>query len=85
MIDTNAGVCAVSRHIVIRRDARVERIRRIDPTHLQIDTVVDDPIMLLEPWRWHVTDERSTFGWFERECDSDRDGRDQEPDLTPPK
>jgi hypothetical protein len=63
----------------------LERIRLIDPTHLQIDTVIDDPIMLLEPWRWHVTYERSTFGWFERECDSDRDGRDQEPDLTPPK
>ena len=62
----------------------VERIRRINPTHLEIETVIEDPVMLAAPWRWRATYERSTLGWFERECDSDRDGRDQEPDLTPP-
>jgi hypothetical protein len=63
----------------------VERIRLIEPNRLQIETTIEDPDVLLEPLRLRATYERSTFGWFERECDSDRDGRDQEPDLTPPK
>ncbi len=63
----------------------VERIRLIEPARLQIDTVVEDPVILREPWRARRIYERSTIGWFEQECESDRDGRDQEPDLTPPK
>jgi hypothetical protein len=63
----------------------VERVRRVAPTRLEIETMIEDPVMLREPLRYRATYERSTFGWFDRECDSDRDGRDQEPDLTPPK
>jgi hypothetical protein len=62
-----------------------ERIRRIDRTHLQIDTVVEDPIVLRSPWRYSRTYERSDGSWFERYCDNNRDGNDSEPDLTPPK
>ena len=73
------GVLSTSRtHIV-------ERMRKLDATHLQIDTVLDDPEMLLEPFRRSRIFERSTLGWFDRECSNDRDGSDQEPDLTPPK
>jgi len=63
----------------------VERMRRIEPARLQIDTLIEDPVVLREPWRYSMTYQRSTVGWMEQECDSDRDGRDQEPDLTPPK
>jgi hypothetical protein len=63
----------------------IERIRRIEPARLQIETVIEDPVILSEPWRSRTTYERSTVGWFESECENDRDGRDQEPDLTPPK
>jgi hypothetical protein len=61
-----------------------ERLRKLDASHLQIDTVVDDPEMLLEPLRVSRVYERSEFGWFDRTCTNDRDGGDQEPDLTPP-
>lgn len=62
-----------------------ERIHQ-DKSHLQIDTVVEDPIALRAPWRYSRIYERSDSGFFERECggDNDRDGNDQEPDLTPP-
>lgn len=63
----------------------VERLRKIDATHLQIDTVLDDGTMLREPWRRRRVYERSAFGWFDRTCTNDRDGIDQEPDLTPPR
>lgn len=63
----------------------VERMRKLDATHLQIDTSIEDPDMLLEPFRRSRVFERSTLGWFDRACSSDRDGNDQEPDLTPPK
>ena len=62
-----------------------ERIRRFDRTHLQIDTVVEDPIVLLAPWRYSRIYERSDGSWFERYCDHNRDGNDSEPDLSPPK
>jgi hypothetical protein len=61
-----------------------ERIRRIDPTRLQIDTIVEDPVMLRTPWRYTRVYERSNAGHFERYCDNNRDGNDGEPDLTPP-
>jgi len=61
-----------------------ERIRRVDATHLRIDTVVEDPVMLRTPWRSSRVYERSDAGHFERYCDNNRDGDDGEPDLTPP-
>ncbi len=61
-----------------------ERIRRVDATHLRIDTVVEDPLMLQTPWRYSRVYERSDAGHFERYCDNNRDGNDDEPDLTPP-
>jgi hypothetical protein len=63
----------------------VERIHLADRTHLQIDTVVEDPLILQAPWRHTRIYERSDSGWFERYCDNNRDGNDAEPDLTPPK
>ena len=63
-----------------------ERLHRNDSNHLQIDTVVEDPIALRVPWRYTRIYERSDTGFFERECDANnRDGNDQEPDLTPPR
>jgi hypothetical protein len=63
-----------------------ERLHRIDTNHFQIDTVVEDPIALRTPWRYTRIYERSDTGFFERECDvNNRDGNDQEPDLTPPR
>jgi hypothetical protein len=61
----------------------VERIRLIDARQLQIETTVEDPVMLTAPWRYTRTYAR-TSEWFERSCDNDRDGQDREPDLTPP-
>jgi hypothetical protein len=61
----------------------VERIRLVDAQHLQIETTVEDPVMLAAPWRYTRTYAR-TSEWFERTCDYDRDGQDREPDLTPP-
>lgn len=62
----------------------VERIALADRTHLRIDTVVEDPVLLRAPWRYSRIYERSDGRWFERYCDSNRDGADSEPDLTPP-
>ena len=63
-----------------------ERLHRTDKNHLQIDTVVEDPIALRMPWRYSRIYERSDTGFFERECEANnRDGNDQEPDLTPPR
>jgi hypothetical protein len=61
-----------------------ERIRLRDKDHLQIDTVVEDPVTLLEPWRTNRVYERSHAGFFDRVCDNNRDGNDEEPNLTPP-
>jgi hypothetical protein len=63
-----------------------ERIRLTDKDHLQIDTVVDDPIALKAPWRYRRIYERSNAGFFERIClDNNRDLNGGEPDLAPPK
>jgi hypothetical protein len=61
----------------------VERIRLVDTQRLQIETTVEDPVMLAAPWRYTRTYSR-TSEWFERSCDNDRDGQNREPDLTPP-
>jgi hypothetical protein len=62
----------------------IERIRLLDPTHLRIDTTVEDPVMLVKPWTTTRVYERSSAGPFERYCDNNRDADDREPDLTPP-
>ena len=62
----------------------VERIHLEDKQHLQIDTVVEDPIALKAPWRYSRIYERSTLGVFEKVCDNNRDADDGEPDLTLP-
>jgi hypothetical protein len=74
---TNGVFTSAKTHII-------ERIRRTDRTHLQIDTIVEDPLVLLESWRYRRIYERSDAGSFERYCESNRDGNDSEPDLTPP-
>jgi hypothetical protein len=88
VIDTNAIEAGVPLSPGIPSSGKmqvVERIRRVGPSRIEIETVIEDPVMLREPWRNRATYERSTFGWFDRRCGNDRDGRDQEPDLTPPK
>jgi hypothetical protein len=62
-----------------------ERIFLRDRDHLQIDSVVVDPVALREPWRrTHVYDRREPH-FFERVClDNNRDRDGGEPDLTPP-
>jgi hypothetical protein len=61
-----------------------ERIHRTDANHLQIDTAVEDPVALTAPWRYSRIYERTDPVFLETECEVNRDGNDQEPDLTPP-
>ena len=63
-----------------------ERIYLKDKDHLQIDTVVEDPIALKAPWRYSRIYERSNSGFFERVClDNNREVNGGEVNLTPPK
>ncbi len=60
-----------------------ERIHLKDKDHLQIDTVVDDPVALKAPWRYRRLYDRSDSGFFERVClDNNRDVNGGAPDLT---
>ena len=62
-----------------------ERIRLRDRTHLQIDTVVEDPVALTAPWRFSRVYERIAPRFFENHCqDNNRDVNGDEPNLTPP-
>jgi hypothetical protein len=61
-----------------------ERIHLKDKSHLQIETVVEDPIALKAPWRYSRIYEHSDLGFFELVCDNNRDVDDGEPNLTPP-
>jgi hypothetical protein len=62
-----------------------ERIHLKDATHLQIDSVVDDPLALRMPWRRTHVYERSDSGFFERVClDNNRDRIEGGTDLRPP-
>ena len=62
-----------------------ERIRLRDRTHLEIASVVEDPVALTMPWRRTHVYERSDIGFFERIClDNNRDRDRADPDLTPP-
>ena len=63
-----------------------ERIHLKDKDHLQIDTVVEDPIALKAPWRYSRIYERSNSGFFERVClDNNRDVTAPSVNLTPPR
>lgn len=63
-----------------------ERIRRTASDRLQIDTTVDDPVALREPWKITRVYTRTAPVFFERICqDNNREGRGDMPDLTPPK
>ena len=62
-----------------------ERIRLRDRTHLQIDTVVEDPVMLTAPWRFSRVYDRTTPQFFDNHCqENNRDVNGDEPNLTPP-
>ncbi len=64
----------------------IERIHLKDATHVQIDTVVDDPGALRRPWRYTRIYQRLTSGMSEYVClDNDREPDGNEPDLTPPR
>jgi hypothetical protein len=68
------------------RAAVTERIHLVDPGHLQIDTTVEDPVALLEPWKIRRVYERTAPVFFERICqDNNREGHGDLPNLTPPK
>ena len=61
-----------------------ERIQLQDKEHLRIETVIEDPEALSEPWRYTLTYNRSDTGVPEAyNCDNDRDSKG-EPDLSPP-
>jgi len=63
-----------------------ERIRRVAIDRLQIDTTVDDPVALMEPWKITRVYMRAAPVFFERICqDNNREGRGDMPDLTPPR
>lgn len=63
----------------------IERIRRLDTKHLQIDTVIEDPEALKGPWRHTRVYERSDPTFFERICqDNNRDINGGEPNLAVP-
>jgi hypothetical protein len=62
-----------------------ERIRLRDPSHLQIDTTVEDPVALRAPWRYSRTYEQTTGGFLDHVClDNNRDHTGGHPDLTLP-
>jgi hypothetical protein len=63
-----------------------ERIMLKDPTHLQIDTVVTDPVALKTPWHYTRIYNRSPTNMRDDVClENNRDPNGGEPDLTPPK
>ena len=90
------GGCTLSSHQAIdprgnvpayadRSTQVTERIRLRDRTHLQIDTVVEDPVALTAPWRYSRVYERIAPRFFENHCqDNNRDVNGDEPNLTPP-
>jgi hypothetical protein len=62
----------------------VERISRVDHDHMLVDTVVDDPGALAEPWHYSFVYIRSDTEFIESYyCDDNRDANG-EPDLQPP-
>lgn len=66
--------------------ARVtERIRLRDRAHLEIASVVEDPVALTMPWRRTHVYEQTNIGFFEHICmDNNRDRDGADPDLVPP-
>jgi hypothetical protein len=62
-----------------------ERIHLVERDRLQIDTVVEDQLALLEPWKITRVYTRTAPVFFERVCqDNNREGSGDAPDLTPP-
>jgi hypothetical protein len=63
-----------------------ERIRLVAADRLQVDTTVDDPVALREPWTITRVYTRTPPVFFERICqDNNREAASDIPDLTPPK
>ena len=63
-----------------------ERMRLVDSDHFRIDTTIEDPVALLEPWKITRVYVRTSPTFFERICqDNNREGRGDMPDLTPPR
>jgi hypothetical protein len=62
-----------------------ERMFLRDPAHLQIDTVVEDPTVLREPWKYTRVYQRFDSTYRESVCmENNREPGGGEPDLTPP-
>jgi hypothetical protein len=63
----------------------IERVRLTDPAHLQIDTTVEDPVILADKWHFSATYERANLVMGEVLCDN-KNNRERGPelDLTPP-
>ncbi len=62
----------------------LERIRLKDKNTLEIDTTVDDPIVLATPWHYRLTFDRSSTGFIEYVCTENNREHGGELDLTPP-
>lgn len=62
----------------------IERISLQDRDHLRIETTVQDPEALVEPWQYTLMYQRTDAPFLESyNCDNDRDSQG-EPDLRPP-
>ena len=62
----------------------IERIRLKDKNTLEIDTTVEDPIVLASPWHYRLTFERSPSGFIEYVCTENNREHGGELNLTPP-
>jgi hypothetical protein len=62
----------------------IEQIHLKDATHLQIDTVVEDPVALTQPWRYSRTYQRYPPTFTDYECAGNNRDASGEPDLAPP-
>lgn len=62
----------------------IERIHLLDHNHMQVETIIEDPVALTTSWRYSVTYSRSSTPFMESYyCDDNRDAKG-EPDLRPP-
>jgi hypothetical protein len=62
----------------------IERIHLQDAKHLRIDTVVEDPVALAEPWHYSRTYDRYPPAFVEYDCSGNNRDATPDPDLTPP-
>ena len=63
----------------------LERIRLTAKNALEVDTTVDDPIVLAAPWHYRLTYERSSSGFIEYVCAENNRESGGKLDLEPPK